>query len=188
MIEFILIRNPNEILRVKLSKLGFHFQNFIPYKKQPFRAIIYKKKVPFFYFLLQKSTSIFFWSSWRGPPKHSDLHFLDLTPWPMGKGVLRPLHPSRRLLIHSIEWPNKQDILKTPTRDQAPGSPCIISRSGACSHHCCGGKRGALKGISRPSREGKGSSLSTNLPSAAACSSPLFGVSLLPTLTSRDPS
>ena len=35
MIEFILIRNPNEILRVKLSKLGFHFQNFIPYKKQP---------------------------------------------------------------------------------------------------------------------------------------------------------
>jgi hypothetical protein len=36
MIEFILIRNPNEILRVKLSKLGFHFQNFIPYKKQPY--------------------------------------------------------------------------------------------------------------------------------------------------------
>ena len=35
MIDFILIRNPNEILRVKLSKLGFHFQNFIPYKKQP---------------------------------------------------------------------------------------------------------------------------------------------------------
>ena len=35
MIEFILIRNPNEILRVKLSKLGFHFQNFIPYKKRP---------------------------------------------------------------------------------------------------------------------------------------------------------
>ena len=35
MTEFILIRNPNEILRVKLSKLGFHFQNFIPYKKQP---------------------------------------------------------------------------------------------------------------------------------------------------------
>ena len=35
MIQFILIRNPNEILRVKLSKLGFHFQNFIPYKKQP---------------------------------------------------------------------------------------------------------------------------------------------------------
>ena len=35
MIEFILIRNPNEILRVNLSKLGFHFQNFIPYKKQP---------------------------------------------------------------------------------------------------------------------------------------------------------
>jgi len=35
MIEFILIRNPNEILRVKLSKLGFHFQNFIPYKQQP---------------------------------------------------------------------------------------------------------------------------------------------------------
>jgi hypothetical protein len=26
------LRNPNEILRVKLSKLGFHFQNFIPYK------------------------------------------------------------------------------------------------------------------------------------------------------------
>ena len=73
------------------------------------RAIIYKKKVPFFYFLLQKSTSIFFWSSWRGPPKHSDLHFLDLTPWPMGKGVLRPLHPSRRLLIHSIEcWMTQQ--------------------------------------------------------------------------------
>ena len=37
MIEFILIRNPNEILRVKLSKLGFHFQNFIPYKKRPYR-------------------------------------------------------------------------------------------------------------------------------------------------------
>ena len=37
MIEFILIRNPNEILRVKLSKLGFHFQNFIPYKKQPIK-------------------------------------------------------------------------------------------------------------------------------------------------------
>ena len=37
MIEFILIRNPNEILRVKLSKLGFHFQNFIPYKKRPYK-------------------------------------------------------------------------------------------------------------------------------------------------------
>ena len=147
-----------------------------------------RKKFHFFTFYSKNRRQFFFWSSWRGPPKHSDLHFLDLTPWPMGKGVLRPLHPSRRLLIHSIEWPNKQDILKTPTRDQAPGSPCIISRSGACSHHCCGGKRGALKGISRPSREGKGSSLSTNLPSAAACSSPLFGVSLLPTLTSRDPS
>ena len=35
MIEFILIRNPNEILRVKLWKLGIHFQNFIPYKKRP---------------------------------------------------------------------------------------------------------------------------------------------------------
>ena len=35
MIEFILIRNPYEILRMKLSKLGFHFQNFIPYKKWP---------------------------------------------------------------------------------------------------------------------------------------------------------
>ena len=39
MIEFILIRNPNEILRVKLSKLGFHFQNFIPYKKRPKRSL-----------------------------------------------------------------------------------------------------------------------------------------------------
>ena len=48
MIEFILIRNPNEILRVKLSKLGFHFQNFNPYKKRPlgggghFRYFSYK--------------------------------------------------------------------------------------------------------------------------------------------------
>jgi len=41
MIEFILIRNPNEILRVKLSKLGFHFQNFIPYKKRPKSKIIH---------------------------------------------------------------------------------------------------------------------------------------------------
>jgi len=40
MIEFILIRNPNEILRVKLSKLGFHFQNFIPYKKRPWDLIV----------------------------------------------------------------------------------------------------------------------------------------------------
>ena len=42
MIEFILIRNPNEILRVKLSKLGFHFQNFIPYKKRPYCSFIYQ--------------------------------------------------------------------------------------------------------------------------------------------------
>ena len=44
MIEFILIRNPNEILRVKLSKLGFHFQNFIPYKKQP-KAVSYSSQI-----------------------------------------------------------------------------------------------------------------------------------------------
>ena len=46
MIEFILIRNPNEILRVKLSKLGFHFQNFIPYKKQPERELQKKRESP----------------------------------------------------------------------------------------------------------------------------------------------
>ena len=44
MIEFILIRNPNEILRVKLSKLGFHFQNFIPYKKRP-QAVSYSSQI-----------------------------------------------------------------------------------------------------------------------------------------------
>ena len=62
-----------------------------------------RKKFHFFTFYSKNRRQFFFWSSWRGPPKHSDLHFLDLTPWPMGKGVLRPLHPSRRLLIHSIE-------------------------------------------------------------------------------------
>ena len=44
MIEFILIRNPNEILRVKLSKLGFHFQNFIPYKKRPEMGVKFEPK------------------------------------------------------------------------------------------------------------------------------------------------
>ena len=52
MIEFILIRNPNEILRVKLSKLGFHFQNFIPYKKRP-----YKKQPNYFDFYLNLYSS-----------------------------------------------------------------------------------------------------------------------------------
>ena len=58
MIEFILIRNPNEILRVKLSKLGFHFQNFIPYKKQPKEPNVKNKNFALESFFLMISCKI----------------------------------------------------------------------------------------------------------------------------------
>ena len=52
---------------------------FIIFSHPPLEPLFTRKKFHFFTFYSKNRRQFFFWSSWRGPPKHSDLHFLDLT-------------------------------------------------------------------------------------------------------------
>ena len=79
-----------------------HFRN-------PFslRAIIYKKKVPFFYFLLQKSTSIFFLELLERSPKTLRPSFFGPHPLANGEGG-SPSSPPLTPAPHSLYWMTQQ--------------------------------------------------------------------------------
>jgi len=103
MIDFILIRNPNEILRVKLSKPGFHFQNFIPYKKQPYL----QEKSSIFLLFTPKIDVNFFLELLERSPKTLRPSFFGPHPLANGEGG-SPSSPPLTPAPHSLYWMTQQ--------------------------------------------------------------------------------